>query len=347
MKFYEIKIQPESSFSTPLKGDTLFGRVCWEAVYDSKLLEIKFSEAIDLYPKEPFAVFSSAFPVLPWKSNKYLFPMPVVPGEYLSVKNESLNRLEKKLKAKEISSKKWMVLDDSFVADFCSEEIFFTDKELKEEFFSDHETAKILESTKRTRNSIDRRTNTTGGSNFAPFSFSVYDYNPEIELALFVLIDEKKTSIEKISKALKNIGETGFGKDASIGMGRFLVKETRDISIPALEEDDGIFTLAPHVFDEQLFSNEFYKPFVRFGKHGGALALSGNPFKKPVMMADECAVLMNRISGKTIEKPFIGKAVTGISKSDKSPASQSVKEKTVHQGYSPYLPIKGLKSNDS
>ena len=57
MKLYEIIIKPESGFGTPLKGDTIFGHFCWQAVYNPDLLNGGFDKRIACYGQRPFAVF--------------------------------------------------------------------------------------------------------------------------------------------------------------------------------------------------------------------------------------------------------------------------------------------------
>ena len=64
MKIYEITIKPLSGFATPLKGDTLFGHICWQAAYDEKLFSLSIDELLVDYEQNPFVVISSAYPKL-------------------------------------------------------------------------------------------------------------------------------------------------------------------------------------------------------------------------------------------------------------------------------------------
>lgn len=54
MKLYEVIIKPESGFGTPLKGDTIFGHICWQTAYDKNLLEGGLDRWIDCYAERPF-----------------------------------------------------------------------------------------------------------------------------------------------------------------------------------------------------------------------------------------------------------------------------------------------------
>ena len=74
----------------------------------------------------------------------------------------------------------------------------------------------------------------------------------------------------------------------------------------------------------------FFTPFTRFGRHGDVLAKSGNPFKNPVIMADEGGIFIPK-NKEIFSKPYIGRAVADISK---------IEPKSVTQGYSLYIPVR-------
>jgi len=95
------------------------------------------------------------------------------------------------------------------------------------------------------------------------------------------------------------------------------------------ENSNACYTLAPCVPEKNIFTKMFFTPFIRFGRHGDILAKSKNPFKNPVIMADEGAVL---IPDRNIpDRSYIGTSVVNISK---------VEPDAVSQGYSLYIPIK-------
>lgn len=346
MKFYEITIAPLSGFGTLLKGDTLFGHICWQAAYNDDLLNGGLEKRISAYSENPFAVFSSAFPKLNRPSPCYALKRPDVPQSLLfSIKEE--DRVRQLETIKEKKKKKWMLADESLNPDI-SEADFLTDKELFEEIAeqASEEIRRITEKAdhpgeltipfSQPHNTINRRTGTTGKDAFAPYSQDIVHYYPETKLAIFALIDESATDIERICDALKKIGRWGYGKDASVGMGRFEVREHRELPLPDAGDANACYTLAPCVPEKGCFSKSYFIPFVRFGKHGDRGALSGKPFKNPVVMADEGAVFKPDTDTNIFEKPYMGRAVSGVSKYIKN---------TVVQGYAPYLPLKieGLK----
>ncbi len=151
-------------------------------------------------------------------------------------------------------------------------------------------------------------------------------------MALFVGIDEAVINIEQAKKGLERIGEFGFGKDASTGLGRFELAEDDEIDLSSMGSNspNACYTLSPSVPEKDTFENMFFTLFTRYGRHGDVLAKSANPFKNPVVMADEGAILKPKTE-TVFDKPYIGIAVTNLSKAEPN---------TVTQGYSLYIPVR-------
>lgn len=339
MKVYAITINPQSPFGTPFKGDTIFGHFCWQAAHNPELLSGGLDHWIDRYPEKPFAVFTSAWPqiVEPDGQTFYCLPKPAMPAAFPTgmVRKQ---RLEQRKKEK---NKKWILLEqDSLRQGFVSFDVV-NDKELFAahqatlstnekrmlQFLPAEQQKPVITST-HAHNSINRLTMTTG-KGFDPFSMENFHYLPGLKLVLFVAFDEDALDQKKLCKGLENIGRFGFGRDASSGLGRFDVGEFNELEWPLPVPGQGCYTLAPCVPDAERFSEQFALPFTRFGRHGDRLGLSKNPFKNPVVMADEGAVFFPA-DNQLPTVPYIGRAVTGLSQ---------VEERTVAQGYSPYLPM--------
>lgn len=339
MKLYEITIRPISGFGTKLKGDTLFGHFCWQVFHDQSLLNGGLEKHIRIYPERPFAVFSSAFPKLVNSSIQYVLKRPDLPIFFPFPPKEQ-EREQRILALKENKKKKWMVVKGELGIDLLGAR-FLSDSDLIDEI-SKQVTWQTRRQSRKARyrqfvatfsqphNTINRLTQTTGTGMFAPYTQEIIHYYPETELVIFVNIDESSTDIERISKALERIGNWGYGKDASIGMGRFKLGKYKELPFLEIGDSNACYTLAPSVPQQNIFTKTYFKPFTRFGKHGDELARSPNPFKKPVIMADEGAVLIPK-DKKVFEMPYLGKAISGISKS---------LAETIVQGYSPYLPFK-------
>lgn len=324
MKRYEFTLRPLSDFGTPLKGDTLFGCFCWQVAYDESLVEGGLDHALKLYDRKPFAIFSSVLMKIPSVSKPlYVLKRPDMPLSRL-FPDKGENRVDRYQELKEQKRRRWMIVENLFSMHLTVAQ-FFNGEELHREFG----VWPFLASA-RPHNTINRMTLSTGGGAFAPYEMETLSYVPGSTLTLVVLIDEDLTSAEQIEKGLKRIGKFGFGRDASIGMGRFHVMEYAVLPTSAPTEADGVYTLAPCVPESGEASKAFFTPFIRFGKHGDRLAGGGHPFKNPVIMADEGAVLM-KDAEKSFDEPYIGKAVGGISKAQRA---------AVLQGYAPHIPIK-------
>ncbi|MDL0089654.1 type III-A CRISPR-associated RAMP protein Csm4 [Campylobacter gastrosuis] len=283
MKLYKTTITPISSFATPLKGDTLFGQICWAIryIYDEKRLNSLLKE----YETKPFLIVSDGF------TSGYL-PKPTMPSSLLG----------EDLKDKKDNRKKiWLTQNDLERGNF---------KNAKK-------SSEINEATAQTatiKNAINYLKFSTDDSGvFSPYAVIETSFGKQ---DIYFLLDEN-FSVDELKKALKLVA-IGYGKKASVGKGHFSFDEITQVSFK--NEAKAFMTLSPCAFYGGDFSQCYYEPFTRFGKHGGALS-NTNPFKAPLLLADTGAVI-------TYEKPcvkdYIGRAIKG----------HSSHENAVHQGYS-------------
>lgn len=338
MKTYRITIEPASAFGTPLKGDTIFGHICWRLAEDPSLLQTTLDSLLQDYDRAPFAVFSSAHPVLNC-DDKVFYALPRPMG--LEIANRPQSRRDRIRAGKEAKKRKWLLLDESLRI-VLSEERFKSDQELFDLFLESRspEEARplcVLAPDKKrlcapftqSHNAINRMTMTTGGDGFAPFSHDNVMYLPGLSLAIFAAVDEQVMDPDGLRSVFERTGLWGFGRDASAGLGRFMVRSVEEQPWPCpLESDTGCYTLGPCVPRKKTFTACHAVPFTRFGRHGSALATCGAPFKKPIIMAQEGAVLYPA-SRELYDTPWLGTAVKNVSAMD---------PKTVTQGYTLYLP---------
>ena len=340
MELYEIVLQPQSAFGTPLKGDTLFGHFCWQAAYHPELLNGGLKPWVRRYPEAPAVIFSTAYPRFSGKVRRYALPRPHRPTlRAVSSELTAEERKERLRQRKVDQSKRWLWVDDDLlvhdepdrlasgmdVVHRVHEEMGGSRGWPRPQSAPDNFCVSI----KQMHNTIDRSTGTTGEGAFAPFEEGALCYLPGMQLAVFVLIHPDATDIERVVEGVRRIGRWGYGKNATTGLGRFTVQKWSRCRRPPLGRDQGCYTLAPCVPGPGEFKELFYTPFVRFGRHGDRLAQASNPFKNPVLMADEGAVGLPARSDAP-QKAYVGRAVLGTSKALKA---------TVAQGYSMYLPI--------
>lgn len=338
MKTFIVTIKPESSFGTPLKGDTLFGQFCWQAVHDDSLMSGGFDRWIREYTKRPFAVFSSAFPVIYDEHGK---PVIYLPCPSMPTSSANGSRMERVKKRKSDKKKKWvpvpvesMQIDAEQMSALTDEELFdsylatlgATEKRMFL-FLHDKHRKPIIQAP-QTHNSINRLTMTTGPG-FDPYVSDNFTYLPGLKLGVIAGIDEDAMDMNALKTGMERIGMFGFGRDASTGLGRFAVTDVAEAGLPPVRQRAAYYTLAPSVPEKGKWKEHFAMPFTRFGRHGAEMVLSGKPFKNPVVMADEGAVFIPE-EDHVPDRPYIGSAVTDLSLAEPG---------TVAQGYSLYLPF--------
>jgi len=194
MKLYKVTINPTSSFATPLKGDTLFGSICWGIVY--LYGEKKLEEMLKNYEQEPFLIVSDGF-------LKNHIIKPTFPKEILGETQEG--------KKKEYRKKVWVEIEDVLKGDFSRAK-----KESEVEF---------KKSLFEVKNKINYKTFTTG-EGFGPFGVESVIYLKEVDI--YMLINGYE---EEIKKAFKLLSKLGYGKDANLGKGKFEVVGWEEVEV--------------------------------------------------------------------------------------------------------------------
>lgn len=318
MRTVRAHITPLSSFGTLPLGDTLFGQLCW--ALRNRYGDDRLTVLLDGYTQNhPFLVVSDAMPA------GYL-PRPSLPS-HLFAPVDGLDR-------KEAKKRKWLPVEKSAepVADWLR--YYVSSADLPGGWFDTH---------LQPHNNIDRRTGATGES-FAPYSMQQHWFGKKVspngkaryvtgELDVYVVHDETRLLTEELERALSDIGELGFGRDAGIGLGRFKVDALEATSLPIERDANAWMTLAPCAPQglEWIPDRCFYQMFTRFGRHGDAAVKRGNPFKTPVLLAAAGALLT---PAKLEPRLFIGQGLGG----DGS-LSKAVPQ-TVQQGYAPVIAVR-------
>lgn len=300
-------ITPMSAFGGPIRGDTLFGQLCWAALH--RWGENRLHALLEGYTAgKPFLVVSDAFPA------GYL-PRPALP----------MHRFDKVPDAdrKQVKKRQWLPVEAfeqplrSWLQHAVPERDIQADG-LKRESVQSH-------------NTINRMTGTTGTGEFAPYVMPQQRFSTARGFDLYIAHDDRLET-ESIRQLLTDVGLSGYGRDASIGLGKFEVDAVRETSWPSQENANAWYTLAPCAPQGQAWEPGqcFYQPFTRFGRHGDIAVHSGQPFKTPLLMVDTAALLTPQ---RFEPDCFIGQGLGG----DGS-LSKAIPE-TVHQGYAPVLPV--------
>ncbi|MEO6322557.1 MAG: hypothetical protein ABIR56_17915 [Polaromonas sp.] len=328
MQTYRYVLQPLSAFGTPLAGDTLFGQLCW--TLRRQLGNDRLNALLQGYTSgQPFSVVSDALPASH-------VPLPTVPSALWP----ALPGTERKV----LKKKRWLPTAALGLPFTAWQTQAHNDAEAVEPSIkawaeqAKHRDAKGHSQTERAQphNTINRQTGTTGEGQFAPYAMSQVWFHPGMRFDLHVVLDESRLSLAELTAALAYIGVTGFGRDASIGLGKFsLVGDAGTAPWPAAANTaNSYLTLGPCAPQGLGFCpvRSYYQVVTRFGRHGDAAVQSGNPFKRPVLLAKAGSVFWPETLDPA--RAFIGQGLGGAG----NPISTTMPE-TVQQGYAPVIAI--------
>ena len=311
-----ITLRPLSAFGGPIRGDTLFGHLCWAA--RNRWGDERLGELLDGYTNgRPFAVCSDAFPA-------GHLPRPALPLHRFAALPEE--------DRKAVKRRRWLPRESlgQPVRDWLA--ACRSDSQVLEALGPGTGGA-LSQTHAQPHNSINRLSGTTGGSAFAPYTLSQHWFGAAVRLQCYLLVDAGRFSREDASGLLADIGLSGYGRDASVGLGKFAIEGVEPGDLPCQPGADACFTLAPCAPQGQGLDprRSHYQVFTRFGRHGDSAVHTGRPFKAPVLLADAGAVL---VAGQLPAEPFVGQGLGGD-----GTLSNALPE-TVQQGYAPFIGIR-------
>jgi CRISPR-associated protein Csm4 len=321
MQTYRFTLRPLSAFGTPLAGDTLFGQLCWTLRH--QLGNHRLNELLHGYTKgQPFAVVSDALPA-------GHVPLPNVPSEGWQ-KSNAANAPDRKV----LKKKKWLPVANLATPFVQWQSLAKSDAEVAPAAATPIERA-------QPHNTINRQTGTTGEGQFAPYAMPQIWFHPAMQFDLYVALDEARLNLVELTAALIYMGQVGFGRDASIGLGKFeLLGDAASSGLrgegaaPTRGTANSYLTLGPCAPQGLGFCpvRSSYQVATRFGRHGDAAVQSGQPFKRPVLLAKAGGVFWPETVDAS--RLFIGQGLGGMD----NPLSLAMPE-TVQQGYAPIIAI--------
>ena len=300
MKLYRFTLTPQSAMGTPLVGDTFFGQFCWAV--RNRFGEARLIELLEGYTEQrPFIVVSDAFP-------QGFLPLPTLPSTFWETKTETDRKSLKKAQWVNISDVEKRAV--KFWQECALQTNFKFEKENQDQF----------------HNTIDRQTNTTGEGQFAPYSTEIVWFGSKQEFDLYIVLDEARFSLEELQQILDDVGTFGFGRDASIGLGKFRCNNPQEVNF-CQQNANCYFTLANSAPKNLGLDKEcsYYQVTTRFGRHGDIQALSSSPFKKPIILAKSAAIFTPENYEPRL---FLGNGLGNVS---------YAQPEAVHQGYAPVL----------
>lgn len=310
MQTYRLTLRPLSALGTPLAGDTLLGQLCWTLRH--QMGNAALTQLLEGYTQgHPFAVVSDALP------SGHL-PLPSLPS--------GIWKASADIDRKVLKKKRWVPL--SSLADSLSawQQNAVADGDLGQ--------AVVLA---QPHNTINRQTGTTGTGMFAPYTMGQTWLPPGTLLDLVVVLDEARLSLAQMQNAFAYMGQHGYGRDASIGLGKFVL-EGDATPVTWLQPSSGApnawLTLGPCAPQGLGFCpvRSHWHSLTRFGRHGDVAVQTGQPFKRPVLLAKSGSVFWPEQID--VRCTFIGQGLGG----QDAPISLAMPE-TIHQGYAPVVPI--------
>ncbi|MBF0160262.1 MAG: CRISPR-associated protein Csm7 [Magnetococcales bacterium] len=326
-----VTLQPQTALATLPYGDTLLGQLCW--ALRNRHGDDWLRQRLEGYTSDrPFLVVSDLLPAGYW-------PRPHLPANMLAGDSRSQDRKADKKKI-------WLPRDGWQQPLQQWLQACKTEKEVWPEFEQNGKRVRhgrITES--QPHNAINRITGTTGEEGFAPYAVEQIWFPPGAQLELWLLHDPQRLPQPLLEQALEDIGSVGFGKDASIGLGKFgLIKVDSQQRLPMQPNSNSWLTLGPCAPQGGGFNPQrsYYQLFTRFGRHGDVAALTGQPFKSPVLLVQAGAVLTPQQQPLWSGQNWVGQGLGGDGSISRG------KPETVQQGYCPVvgIDIGGELSND-
>ncbi|HLA35258.1 MAG TPA: hypothetical protein VJ001_10385, partial [Rhodocyclaceae bacterium] len=306
---HRVTLTLATPLGTPLAGDTLFGQLCW-ALREAKG-EAELTRQLDGYTQgQPWLVVSDGFPA------NHL-PKPSVPQHFEPQRDPALRKAAKK--------NRWIPCTHS-------------GKPLASLLASAKSDAEAYGAAPhhaiQAHNTLNRLTGTTGKDEFAPYTQPQLVHAAGQRIDLYLHVDKDRIAPAEVGCLLGAIGTIGFGRDASTGLGKFRVERCEPMHWVASADANAYWTLAPCAPQGQGFDGEksYWRMLTRFGRHGNAHALAGQPFKTPVLLAATAAVFVP--SAGYTPRSFIGQGLGDHGRLSKTEAA------TVQQGYAPVVPIR-------
>ncbi len=308
LALYRATLALVTPLGTPLAGDTLFGQCCWAVREAQGATEL--TRRLDGYTQgKPWLIVSDGFPA-------GHLPKPTLPQIFEPQRDPAARKDAKK--------KRWIptihagAALPSLLASAVDDAAAY---------------GKAPQATVQPHNTLNRLTGSTGEGAFAPYTTSQTFYGPGQRIDVYLVLDEARISTDEMRHLLDTLGATGFGRDASIGLGKFSIIDLQPAVIGRATDANAFWTLGACAPQAQGFdgTSSYWRALTRFGRHGNAYALAGNPFKTPVLMAATGAVF--KPAGDYVASLFVGQGLGNNGRLSKAEPA------TVHQGYAPALPI--------
>ncbi|GAB6158192.1 hypothetical protein JCM39194_13920 [Desulfotomaculum varum] len=285
MEIYRIKIQPRGSFITKFQADAIFGGICW-VIRNLKGSEFLKNMLGDFCAGSPWFVLSNAFP-------GDLLPKPMVKMKKAAPTSfkEEMNQAQEGKRLKKIQHLTPEEFNQVAAGLACP-------IQAKKE--------PIIVSA-NLYNQINRLIGSTreGGQ---LYELEESYLHPDYSYFTVYLKVKEAGLMNMLLEVFEQLGSTGFGKRKSVGKGFFNVIGIEKYNFNTVENANAFISLSHFVPAPSDPVEGNYRIMVKYGKLGEHLAMSENPFKRPLIMIKAGSVF--RVNGEI--KHFYGRMVENI-----------------------------------
>jgi CRISPR-associated protein Csm4 len=268
MPLHRIRLALEGPLGTPLTSGTIFGHLCWAVLRrDGETALVAWLRAL----REGVARFllSDAFPA-------DLLPRPLLPPH-----RQPEASLTQQAEAKTRAKYGWIKQ-----AAFLQHRRAMSPARLHD-LLADWRPSSAVHPHDRidrcvhAHNVIDRLTGTTPETAGLWFVEDDWSFAAAPERDLYVDTDLPSAEVEAL---LSEVGQHGYGRDATYGRGCFRVLEARPDTELLAHAGNRMMSLSHGCLTEAM-KEPRYERFTHFGKVGIELAMTGaRPFKRPVLL---------------------------------------------------------------
>jgi CRISPR-associated protein Csm4 len=256
MKLYKITLQLTSPYTTDWQADTIWGHLCWAlrfAYGEDELLKFLARYNHDEVP----LLVSNGFP-------GDLLPRPILPGKKVTTRSEFIA-------AKANKKISWLTPGE-FTEIINGKEPVLSEK--------NSGTASVT-----IKNQINRVSGTTRGKETDVASGYLFNF-PQRHLEIVsIYLKVVSDFVETTKDLFDNLSKSGYGKRKTVGYGQFIVKSFNEFTgFESPKNANAFISLSNFVPAVNDPIKGYWGILVKYGKLGEEFAITGNPFKKPLVM---------------------------------------------------------------
>jgi CRISPR-associated protein Csm4 len=292
MRLYKSTITLRSASATLWHADTVFGHLCWSL---SRLQgETALAEFLEWYEQGlPPILLSDGFP-------SDFLQRPLLPLVGPTTQMSKAERIEHHRIGKQAAQTDWLTLDEF-------------NRARRGEMFSPSLSEQTVESVMglnvTPKNQIDRLTDTAGGE-----AGELYDMQEFVIPRVTIYWRIEDGYLDLVRAFLDDLKETGYGKRKSIGYGQIekvTLEESHDFT--DTPDANGFVSLSRFVPSPRDPSDGYWSIAVKYGKLGEEFAVSGNPFKRPLVQLTCGSCFRDDVKSNWIQR-WYGQLISELSR---------------------------------